>query len=159
MEKLIFEGTDSKETIISAENIPEIYEKLIKGFPDYWKQGNSGCLFSLYEDEVIMKRLGVGFYDELGLCLTYEEFYDKEVGTVTGKKTICRMSDPLLAVYDETKLDRVVDIDCELYVSEGLLLPPGLAWKGIEEFIKTGEKSSGLKWIDPDELPEEGNWC
>ncbi|MDE7292869.1 MAG: hypothetical protein K2N72_00440 [Oscillospiraceae bacterium] len=106
-----------------------------------------------------MKCLTVGFYEELGLYLTYGEYYDKEVGTVTGKKTICRMSDDWLAVYDETKLDRVVDIYFELYVSEGLLLPQELAWKGIEEFIKTGEKSAELKWITPDELPEEGNWC
>ncbi|MDE7292868.1 MAG: hypothetical protein K2N72_00435 [Oscillospiraceae bacterium] len=56
MKKLIFEGMDSKGEgkIISAENIPEIYEKMIMGFPDYWNQGNCACLFWLYEDEVLM---------------------------------------------------------------------------------------------------------
>lgn len=106
-----------------------------------------------------MKRLMVGFYEELGLCLTYEEFYDAVVVTVTGKKRQTRRSKPYLALYDRDQLDETVDIYYELYVSKGLLMPPELAWEGIEYFVQQGGQSNELEWITPDELPEEGNWC
>lgn len=90
----------------------------------------------------------------MGLCLTYEQLYDRLF-----KGEIRRDTKVDLAVYDESKLETVVDVYYELYTSEGLLLPPELAWKGIQYFIKTGGKSPELKWITPDMLPDSGNWC
>ncbi len=155
MEKIFFTGpTDNKKTEITAKNIPELYNKLIKGFPLYWKQGNCACSFEIFTDDILQKRLSIGFFEELGLCLTYEQLYDRLF-----KGEIRRGTKFDLAVYDESKLETVVDVYFELYTSEGLLLPPELAWKGIQHFIETGGKSPELKWITPDKLPDSGNWC
>lgn len=159
MRKIIFTDPNSRETEISADSLPGLFDSMIRGFPGYWKSGNCACDFELFENDVLMKRLSVGFYEELGLCLTYEEFYDAVVGTVTGKKIQTRLSEEYLAVYDRDKLDETVDIYYELYVSKGLLMPPELAWKGIEYFVKQGGQSNELEWITPDDIPEEGNWC
>lgn len=159
MEKILFTDPNDNETEISAENIPELYNNLIKGFPLYWKQGNFSCTFEIFTDDVLQKRLTIGFFEELGLCLTYEKLYDSIVKTIKGNEKKIRQSTFDLAVYDESKLGNVVDIYFELYVSQGLLLPPNLAWKGIHYFIQTGKKSPELKWITPDDLPKGGNWC
>ncbi|MDE6593796.1 MAG: hypothetical protein K2K57_12135 [Oscillospiraceae bacterium] len=155
MEKIFFTGPKYNNQIeITAENIPELYNDLIKGFPLYWKQGNYSCTFEIFTDDILQKRLRICFYEELGLGLTYEQLYDRLF-----KGEIRRGVKADLAVYDESKLETVVDVYFELYTSEGLLLPPELAWKGIQYFIKTGGKSPELKWITPDELPDSGNWC
>lgn len=154
MNKMIYSDPDNNEFLISCEDIPDLYKKLIGKFPEYWKQGNCSGVFEIFIDNVIQKRLSIGFFEELGLCLTYEDFYDKVI-----KNRVLRQSKASLAVYDESTLGEVVDIYCELYVSKGLLMPPALAWKGIEYFIRNGEKSDELKWITPYDLPEEGNWC
>ena len=98
-------------------------------------------------------------FEELGLYLNYEEMYDAIVGNVRGEKKQVRLSRSQLVVYDDTKLHETVDIDCEVYVSKGLFMPPETAWKGIEHFIRTGEKSPELRWETPDIIPEGGNWA
>ena len=40
----------------------------------------------------------------------------------------------------------------------GLFLPPSLAWKGVEKFLKTGTASTEIEWILPDDIPESGNY-
>lgn len=154
MNKMIYSDPDNNEFLISCEDIPDLYKKLIGKFPEYREQGNCSGIFEIFIDNVIQKRLSIGFFEELGLCLTYEDFYDTVI-----KNRVLRQSKASLAVYDESTLGEVVDIYCELYVSKGLLMPPVLAWKGIEYFIRNGEKSDELKWITPYDLPEEGNWC
>ncbi|MBQ8780781.1 MAG: hypothetical protein IJZ72_03825 [Oscillospiraceae bacterium] len=72
---------------------------------------------------------------------------------------IIRDGEQFLAVFDNTKLDRVVDVYCELYTSEGLLMPPEKAWQGISHFIEKGGMSPELEWITTDVIPEGGNWC
>lgn len=154
MEKIFFTGPNNKQFEITDENMSELYNNLIRDFPSYWKQGNCSGNIEIFIDEIMEKRLSIGFFEELGLCLTYEEFYDKLIND-----EIRRGSKVDLAVYDESKLDSVVDIYFELYTSRGLLMPPELAWKGIHYFIQTGNKSPELKWITPDMLPDSGNWA
>jgi len=153
MKKIMYTNSNNQQFEISCKDIPEVYNKLICGFPLYWKQGNCSGDFEIFIDNVIQKRLSIGFFEELGLCLTYEDFYDTVI-----KNRVLRQSKVSLAVYDESTLGEVVDVYCEVYVSKGLLMPPALAWKGIEYFIRNGEKSDELKWITPYDLPEEGNW-
>lgn len=159
MEKIIFTDPINNETEITAENIPQLFNTLIKDFPNYWKNGNRSCDFAVFENDVLAKRLSVGFHEKLGLCLTYEKFYDAIVRTVKKTEKKVRLSEEYLAVYKKFQLKKTVEIYNELYVSKGLLMPPELAWKGIEAFVKNGEKSAELKWITPDDIPESGNWC
>lgn len=159
MEKIIFTDPNDNETEISTENIPQLFGVLIEEFPDYWENGNCSCDFSIYKNDVLIKRLSVGFHEKLGLYLTYEEFYDAIVRTVKKNEKKVRLSEEYLALHKKSQLKKVVEIYNELYVSKGLLMPPELAWKGIESFIKSGERSTELKWITPDEIPKGGNWC
>lgn len=85
MEKIIFTNPNDSETEIFTENMPRLFGVLIEEFPDYWMNGNYSCDFSIYENDILIKRLSIGFHEKLGLCLTYEEFYDAIVRTV--KKT------------------------------------------------------------------------
>lgn len=158
MKKMIFEDSSNKRSEITDTDIPRLHDTLICGFPSYWRQGY-WCCFEIFSDNIILKRLTVCFFEELGLYLNYEEMYDAIVGNVRGEKKQVRLSRSHLAVYDDTKLHETVDIDCELFVSKGLFMPPELAWKGIEYFIRTGEKSPELRWETPDIIPEDGNWC
>lgn len=42
----------------------------------------------------------------------------------------------------------------------GLFIPKETAWKGIEHFVLTkGGLYEGMDWLDPDEIPEDGNWA
>ena len=153
MEKIFFTGPKYNNQIeITAENIPELYNDLIKGFPLYWKQGNYSCTFEIFTDDILQKRLRIGFFEELGLCLTYEQLYDRLF-----KGEIRRGVKADLAVYDESKLETVVDVYFESYTSEGLLLPPELAWKGIQYFNKTAEKAPAIKWSPSNDIPDTGN--
>ena len=64
-----------------------------------------------------------------------------------------------LSLYNESKLNEVVDgANCELWASTGLFLPKGLAWEVIKEFLETGKASDKIKWISPDDIPENGNY-
>lgn len=102
MKKMIYEDSNFQRFEITSNDIPELYNKLICGFPSYWKQGNCSGIFEILIDNVIQKRLSIGFFEELGLCLTYEDFYDKII-----KNRVLRQSKVSLAVYDESMLDEV----------------------------------------------------
>ena len=64
----------------------------------------------------------------------------------------------LLSLNNENKLAEVAETAEEIYASIGLFLPIELAWEGILDFIKTGKASPKIKWITPEEIPEDGNW-
>ena len=55
-------------------------------------------------------------------------------------------------------LEETIEIGDEIYASAGLFLPLELAWRGIEEYMKTGRVSDQIDWITPEDVPENGNW-
>ncbi len=63
-----------------------------------------------------------------------------------------------LSVFDKRKLNEIVWTKDVCDFSLGLFLPPLLAWKSIEEFLKTGTASTEIEWILPDDIPESGNY-
>ena len=63
-----------------------------------------------------------------------------------------------LSLHNNT-LDKVVDVWGDgLYVSEGLFIPPEIAWQCICEFVTTGSIHYNIEWISPDDIPEGGNY-
>ncbi|MBQ8826549.1 MAG: hypothetical protein IJ007_05615 [Oscillospiraceae bacterium] len=139
---------------ISAADLAELYDRFIKEFPQSWVNC-SGCLIERFEDNILTERVTVYAYEPLGLSVTYEKMRDRKLKD--GRSI--RVGEQFLAVFDKTKLDRVVEVYCELDTSEGLLMPPENAWKGISHFIEKGGMSPELEWITPDIIPESGNWC
>lgn len=68
-------------------------------------------------------------------------------------------SEEKLSLYDETKLNEVEDgANCRLYVSTGCFLPKEMAWEVIRYFLETGKASDKIRWISPDDIPEDGNY-
>lgn len=64
-----------------------------------------------------------------------------------------------LSLHDKNTLDKVVDVWGDgLYVSQGLFIPPEIAWKCICEFVNTGSIHYNIEWISPDDIPEGGNY-
>lgn len=139
--------------IIYEPNMPDITCELksLKDFEEEWEKRDGSVVLACYEDGRKLKKSWfiINEYEELGVYLSHVEFTDPN----NDRKRVLRIS-----LGDRNRLSDVVDVDCDLYVSEGLFIPKDLAWKGIEHYILTGELYDGIEWIDPDEVPEDGNW-
>lgn len=86
------------------------------------------------------------------VCLSAQN----ELGMFLG---ITDNSELYLSLFDSERLDDLVDIWGDgLYISRGLFIPEELAWKAIENFILNGTLWDKIKWIDPDDLPENANY-
>lgn len=80
----------------------------------------------------------------------------KELGVFLG---ISINSEEYLSLGDRERLNEVVDVwGDDLNVSKGLFIPAELAWLGIEELVTNGKLSDKIQWINPKEIPEEGNY-
>lgn len=64
----------------------------------------------------------------------------------------------LLQLLNKEDLEEVLETAEEIYASKGLFLPVESAWEGIMDFIETGNPSSKIIWITPDNIPENRNW-
>lgn len=137
-----------------------LYEKIVKDFDEFFK--DNWVELSYFEDDEETKNLRIGAELNLGIYLTHTSVYKKRIlkkSIFKEKYEFVTFKIEHLAVYDKTKLNTVVDVWDELYTSTGLILPAELAWKGISEFIRTGNMSLELEWITTDVIPENGNWC
>lgn len=89
------------------------------------------------------------------LCIASVKEYGVYIGYFDGENE-------LLSLSDRNNLDKVVDVWGDgLYVSEGLFIPPEIAWQCIYEFATTGSIHYNIEWISPDELfdiTESGNY-
>lgn len=73
-------------------------------------------------------------------------------------KTVAGQTETWLSLRDPSRLNEVVECGEEWYVSVGLFLEPKAAWDAVRHFCETGGKASGVTWISPDQIPEDGNW-
>jgi hypothetical protein len=62
-----------------------------------------------------------------------------------------------LSLGDKSRLSEVVCPD-DWQASAGLFLAPDDAWNAIREFSESGQKSVGVTWIRPQDMPPDGNW-
>ena len=87
-----------------------------------------------------------------GIALASVKEYGVFLGYHDGEST-------RLSLHDRNNLDKVVDVWGDgLYVSEGLFIPPEIAWKCICELVTTGSIQYDIEWISPDDIPEGGNY-
>ena len=62
-----------------------------------------------------------------------------------------------LSLGDASRLKEVVTPD-DWEASVGLFVPLPRAWQAIKDFCESGERSAGIMWIRPSEIPAGGNW-
>lgn len=115
---------------------------IIDEFENYWFNSTSDVSIQYFLNGKHVSDMIIGTNIKYGIFIHYI--------SITEEK---------LSLYDSTKLTEVVDgANCELWVSTGLFLPKELAWEVIKEFLETGKASDKIKWILPDDIPEDGNY-
>ena len=62
-----------------------------------------------------------------------------------------------LSLGDRSRLGEVVCPD-DWQASAGLFVPLPLAWEAIRHFCTSGDRSAAIEWINPQDMPENGNW-
>lgn len=95
-----------------------------------------------YENNDKVSRLSIASLEKYGVYLGYAD------------SKIERLS-----LFDKDKLNNALDVWGDgLYVSEGLFIKPETAWKGICEFVATGNMYDKIEWITGNDIPEGGNF-
>lgn len=95
-----------------------------------------------YENNDKVSRLSIAALEKYGVYLGYAD------------SKIERLS-----LFDKDKLNNALDVWGDgLYVSEGLFIKPETAWKGICEFVATGNMYDKIEWITGNDIPEGGNF-
>ena len=141
MKSAIFTDPNGEKKIISDVNL--LKSLIIDNCMNYWMQGSGDGFIDFHENDVKRSTLMIGPNIKYGLYLHYID-HSKHID--------------LLSLNDENKLAEVAETAEEIYASIGLFLPIELAWEGILDFIETGKASPKIKWITPEDIPEDGNW-
>jgi hypothetical protein len=63
-----------------------------------------------------------------------------------------------LSLHDRARLAEIATVSDDWLTSVGLFLPPSDAWVAIEEFCRTGERSTAVEWIKSTDMPPESNY-
>lgn len=130
-----FEGPDGGP----LDDLAMIRESLLTP-GNYWRQGSGGALieFTAGSRRASMILLP---HEDHGIYLKWLD--DDETW---------------LSLGDRSRLDSIVECSDEWFASVGLFVSPGEAWTAVEEFCRSGERTSRIAWIAPEEIPPEGNW-
>ncbi len=120
---------------------------IIDRFSEFWdyKNGSSDGYFDYYVNEIHTRTLWISSDPKYGLCMF-----------TTGNHKVLRENE-YYTLGDPSKLYEMTRSENDYYCPAGLFLPPEEAWKGIEYFIRTGERSPELTWVTYDDLPDEVN--
>ncbi len=141
MIKAIFRDPEADENVIT--DLDGMKKEIIDNFDEFWMQGSGDGYIEFYIEDEKVSILMLGPNIEHGLYLHYID---------------CVEDVDLLSLYDENRLDEVAETAEEIYASIGLFLPKEEAWEGIRYFVETGKPLPSIKWITPDDIPEDGNW-
>lgn len=135
-----YDRPDEKIIINIAPDI--VYNDIIKNFKNYWSSVGTACIeIQYFEDDELVASLFINVHLDYGIYLNYSSRGEEKS-----------------SVFDKSKLNEIVWTKDVCDFSMGLFLPPELAWKGIKEFLETGTASKEIEWINPDDLPEGGNY-
>jgi len=140
--KCIFHTPDGKTLFLN--DISHLKAEMIDDFKNFWTPGSGDGLIQFQDASGInISSLIIETNVECGIYLHYIDDISLE---------------DLLSLYDETELSIVVEGADEIYASKGLFLPLELAWEGICYFVSYGKPSPKIKWITPNDIPDDGNW-
>lgn len=112
----------------------------------YWKRGSGDAELEFYGTSGERLTLLVLPYEGLGYYLQWLKLEGRQV------------TETWLSLYDRAKLAQVVACGNEWMASVGLFLPPVMAGEAVSEFSRSGRRTERVAWIQPDEIPEDGNW-
>jgi len=139
MKYTIYYSPQSK--VITNVELDVLYNNIIKNFKNYWLSANSSTAeIHYFEDENLIASLIINVSIDNGIYLRYESNKEK------------------ISVFDKTKLSTIIWTKDVCDFSLGLFLPPQLAWDGIKKFLQTGNASNKINWMNPEDLPENGNY-
>lgn len=102
-----------------------------------------GDVFIKYKSEAVDSYMDIVDGNDMGYYLHY----------INNNEELERLS-----LGNSERLTETVEYDVDCYASAGLFIPINIALKEIEFFCKTGNITNNIKWISPNEVPEEGNW-
>jgi hypothetical protein len=115
--------------------------RLVLDLPDdYWLQGN-GQVTIKFDGKTEENELLVSPNKEFGIAL---KIFSTEFDW--------------LSLHDRSRLAEITTVSEDWLTSVGLFLPPEAAWIAIEEFCRTGERSSAVEWIKSTDMPPDSNW-
>jgi len=140
MSTLIFDPPSGPE----MENPPlELLEALILNpAPGYWEQGTGNATLKWVEDHS-SSELFILPNPQYGIYLRYLD----------------SSGEASLSLHDPSRLAEVAPCSEHWFASVGLFLHPQEAMKAIREFCTLrGHRSDSIRWIDPESIPEGGNW-
>lgn len=143
MRRIVFNSPDDSFEI-TVQDMKKLKSKIIDNFMDCWQEGSGEGDLQIFENSRICSTVMIEPSLEL------QRIYLHYIDHVNNKD--------LLSVYDKSDLEETIEIGEEIYASAGLFLPLELAWRGIEEYVKTGKASEQIDWITPEDGPENGNW-
>ncbi len=141
---MIFSGPTGKDELLV--DACELKSAVLRFPCAYWERGHGGATLMTTQPDGRKLTLLILPNSEHGIYLHY---FEAIAGQNVGE---------LLSLNDATKLDIVAECADEWYASIGLFLKPEDAWRGIEDFIQTAQPSSRIQWINPSEIPANGNW-
>ncbi|MEO0413548.1 MAG: hypothetical protein AAF226_01195 [Verrucomicrobiota bacterium] len=118
----------------------------VKSFPSaYWQEGNGGALLTL---QSIGEKVSLTLLTNVQNGI-YAQFCRERDN---------RIIETWLSLGDPERLTETAEGAEEYFVSAGLFLQPDQAALCVEDFAKTGDRSSRIQWISPSEIPPEGNY-
>lgn len=112
---------------------------ILESTGDYWSQGSCGASIVWSDGEAESEML-ILYHQVHGYYLQHHD-----VGV-------------WLSLGDKSLLSKVVEAAGEWYASVGLFVMREEAWLAVEEFCRTGRRTSEINWVSAEEVPENGNW-
>lgn len=143
MKRIVFNAPEDSEEI-TVRDLGQLRSEMIDDFTEYWQDGSGEGDIQIFENNQLQSTLMIEPSIEL------ERIYLHFIDNLNGGDW--------LSVYDRENLEETIETVEEVYASAGLFLPLELAWKGIEEYVRTGRRTGQIDWITPKEVPENGNW-
>ncbi|URZ08856.1 hypothetical protein [Clostridium felsineum] len=129
--------------MIENIKIEEMKKFIINDFETFWQKGCGDGSIDFYVDGKKQSTLMIEPNVKYGIYLNYTDHRNQE---------------EWLSLSDMNNLDQVAETANEIYASIGLFLAKEIAWKGIKEFLQTGERSQDIEWVKPNIIPEDGNY-
>jgi len=122
-----------------------LYSCFVENFENYW-------FGHIYNSEAEIRYICDDFKSELIIGA------DEDFGIYLHYYSMTTKQD-MISLFDYSKLDEVIyGSGRELYASKGCFLPKDIAWDAISDFIENGRISEKIRWISPDDIPEDGNY-